>query len=78
MKGQYTQKINRKSGMKRQAFLDDLATEAVEDAYNFNSVDEAVNHLTSKYELSTNEVIYLKKKAKANKIGFVEEKRKEN
>ena len=77
MKGLYTQKTKRKGKMERQAFLDDLAIEAVEDAYQFRSVDEAVNHLTSKYELAMDEIKYLKKTAKKKSIGFVEKFRKE-
>lgn len=76
LKGRHTMRIERKAKLKRQGFLDDLAYEAVEDPYQFDSIDEAVNHLTSKYSLAFDEIVYLKKRAKANKIDYVENQRK--
>lgn len=77
LKTRYTKKTAAAKVITRQAFLDDLANEAIEDSYTFNSIADAVSFLTQKYKLSMDEIKYLKKKAEAGKINFVE-KRREN
>ena len=61
--------------LKRQAFLDALLDEAVEDPYNFRSFGEAIDSLSGKFKLSLDEIKYLKSAAKAQKVRFVEEQR---
>lgn len=61
--------------LKRKAFLDALYDEAVEDPYQYSTIKEAVDALTSRHSLSLDEILYLKKKADGGKIMFVEQNR---
>jgi len=58
--GKYTKKVARKNTLQRQAFLDDILEEATDPAYEFPSIDAAVDHLSRKYSLSYEELKYLK------------------
>lgn len=45
------------------SYLDDLLEEAIEEPYKGQSVDEIVSTLSQKYQLSSDQLIQLKKKA---------------
>lgn len=68
LKTRYTKQPKRKPILMRQAFLDDLMYEALEDPYRFDTIDEAIAYLSSKYKLAIDELTYLKKKAESDPI----------
>jgi hypothetical protein len=68
LRTRYTKQSKRKPALTRQAFLDDLIYEAIEDPYHFDNIDEAVAYLSSKYKLALDELAYLKKKAESDPV----------
>jgi hypothetical protein len=64
LKTRFTKVAKAPNVIKRQAFLDALYDEAYEDPYRFTSITAAVDHLSQKFGLSLDEILYLKKKAK--------------
>lgn len=53
-------KVSREDNIIRKAFLDDIIYEALDPAYNFSSVQEAVAYLSNKYKLTLDELTYIK------------------
>lgn len=72
LRTRYTKSAKRKVAFEKQAFLDDLVNEAIEEPYQFNSIDEAVSYLSRKYKLNVDELAYVKKSAESKKISFIE------
>lgn len=45
------------------SYLDDLLEEAIEQPYKGQSIDEVVGNLSQRYQLSSDQLVQLKKKA---------------
>ena len=46
------------------SFEEDILTEALDQAYDFNTIDDAVGYLSKKYVLSSDQLVELNKLAK--------------
>lgn len=72
----FTKEARVASPLKRQAFLDTLYDEAMEDPYRGDSIAAIVSDLAKRHKLSFEEMLYLKKKSEKEAIGLVEKSRR--
>jgi len=72
LKTRYSRTVPAATTLKRRAFLDTLYDEAMEKPYDYTSFNEAITDLSSKFKVSLtlDELVYLKKKAKAANLTF--------
>lgn len=71
----FTKEARVTTGLKRQAILDTLYDEAMEDPYRGDSIATIVSDLAKRHKLSFDEMVYLKKKSDKESIGTVEKTR---
>lgn len=72
----FTKQAKAPNTFKRQAFLDALYDEAMEDPYRGDSIATIVSELAKRHKLSFDEMVYLKKKSDKESVGLVEKSRK--
>lgn len=63
-------RINNPKTLKRQAFLNTILDEALEQPYEFGSFEEAISKLSQNFRLSMDEISYLKAQHDKSPIKF--------